>query len=72
MDYVQDTLNTPQFKPHVDQKHPVYQEVMSAQVTVGNLSVRATNAIYITASAGMKWRNALRLVHQASDTIKMV
>lgn len=70
MDYVRasNKLLLTQFLPHLDQKHPVYQEVMSAQVTVGKLCLRATTAIYIT-SAGMKQRDALRLVHQASKTI---
>lgn len=42
---------------------------MSAQVTVGDLCLRAKTAIYLTAGAGMKWRYALRLVHQAGDAI---
>lgn len=43
---------------------------MSAQVTVGELCLRATTAIYVTASAGTKQQNAPRPAHQASETIK--
>lgn len=63
-------LTRSQFLPHLGQKHPVYPWVMSAQVTVGELCLRATTAIYVTASAGTKQQNAPRPAHQASETIK--
>lgn len=42
---------------------------MSAQAGVGKVCLRATIAICVTVSAGMKQRNPLGPVHQASKTI---